>query len=180
MWKPRPHLFSLPAAILLLGIPALAQTELPALSNITRELKGGESHSYRIVLTSGQFLHAIVEQQGIDLIANVFTPDGKKLSETDSPNDTFGSEPILVVAAIPGEYRVDIYSTDKRAPAGHYRIQIVALREATTVDRDHVAAQRSFEEAATLSVQQAAIAQQSAIEKYQRAAPLFHAAGDTY
>jgi CHAT domain-containing protein/tetratricopeptide (TPR) repeat protein len=180
MWKPRPRLLSSLAAILLLSGPAPAQTELPTLSNITRELKGGQNHSYRIVLTSGQFLHAAVEQQGIDVITSVFTPDGKKLSESDSPNGIWGVEPVLVVASTPGEYRVDIYSPDKRAPAGHYRIQIVALRDATQIDKDHVEAQRSFDEAETLRAQQTATAQQSAIEKYRQAAPHFHAAGDTY
>ncbi|HEU4837322.1 MAG TPA: tetratricopeptide repeat protein, partial [Pyrinomonadaceae bacterium] len=180
MWKPRPHFCFPLAAILLLTIPTLAQNDLPTLSSVTRELKGGESHSYRIVLSSGQFLHALVEQQGIDLITSVFAPDGKKLSESDSPNDIWGSEAVLVVAPTAGEYRVDVYSSDKRARAGHYRIQVVTLREATQVDKDHVEAQRSFNEGINLSVQQTATAQQSAMEKFRQAAPRFHAAGDTY
>src|SRR3954451_799293 len=34
--------------------------DLPLLSPVERELKGGESHSYRISLASGQFLYGLV------------------------------------------------------------------------------------------------------------------------
>lgn len=57
------------AALAICTLPVFAQTaDLPALSAVTRDLKGGETHSYRIGLRSGQFLHATVEQLDIDLI----------------------------------------------------------------------------------------------------------------
>src|SRR5215510_8478359 len=48
---------------------------------IKRELSGGQSHSYKITITSGQYLHIVVEQRGIDVAVALFTPDGKKISE---------------------------------------------------------------------------------------------------
>ncbi len=180
MRKTWSHLSLLFAVLLLLCGGASAQGELPTLSAVSRELKGGERHSYRIVLTSDQFLHAIVVQEGTDLIATVFAPDGKQISESDSPNGNWGLEPILIVASTPGEYRVDVHSSDTRAPAGRYRIQIIALREATPVDKGHVAAQVAFAEAEKLISQQNAVASRAAIKKYEQALPLFEAAGDTY
>lgn len=170
------------AALALLVLPVYAQTvrELPALAPVTRDLKGGETHAYRINLTSGQFLHALVEQQDIDVVTAVFSPDGKQLSESDSPNDRWGSEPITLVAPVSGEYRVEIKSPNDKILTGHYEIKIVALREATAIDKGHAAAQLLFDEGVKLRAQQGAPPKRAAIEKFQQALPLFEAAGDTY
>ena len=55
--------FLLSTALVVCVCSALAQTpkDLPTLSAVERELKGGETQSFRIVLTAGQFLHALVE-----------------------------------------------------------------------------------------------------------------------
>src|SRR5262245_46202490 len=43
---------------------------------IKGELAGGQRHSYQIRLDAGQFLKVIVEQQGIDVVAQASGPDG--------------------------------------------------------------------------------------------------------
>ena len=183
MRKRRLQLFLLTSAALLICVSAaLAQNakDLPTLSDTERELKGGESHSYRITLTSGQFLHAIVEQKGIDVIAASFAPDGKQLTYCDSPNDRWGSESIVFVAEQAGEYRVEVRSPNTKAPAGRYVIHIIALREATAIDKGHAAALVAFDEGRKLRVQQNAASKRAAIETYEQALPLFRAAGDKY
>lgn len=163
-------------------LPVLGQTQpdLPVLSDVQRELKGGETHSYRIQLNAGQFLHVRVEQDNIDVVTSAFGPDGKQLTESDSPNDQWGSEPILLVASTSGEYRVNVRSPRNTAPAGRYQVQIVALRDATDIDKGHGAAQLAFDEARKIRTQQTPAARRAAIEKFQSALPLFQAAGDTY
>src|SRR4029079_9822992 len=132
--------------------PALGQTvnDLPVLTPVQRELKGGETHSYRIQLTAGQFLNAQAEQENIDLVTSIFSPDGKQLTESDSPNDRWGPEPVIFVAPVSGDYRVDIRSPSAEAPAGRYEIKILALREANAVDKSHAAAQTLCDEARKL------------------------------
>src|SRR5262245_52069046 len=51
---------------------------------VERELSGGQSHFYKIAMTSGQYLHVTVSQQGIDALVAMYTPDGKKVIEADS------------------------------------------------------------------------------------------------
>ncbi len=169
-------------AAIICVLPVFGQTpkDLPALSDVQREIKGGETHSFRIELKTGQFLNASVEQEDIDLVTAVFGPDGKQLTESDSPNDRWGPEPILLVAQSSGEYRVEVRSPNKSAPAGRYRIQIITLREATEADKGHAAAQLAFDDARKLRSQQTAPARRAAIEKYQTALSLFQAAADTY
>ena len=170
-------------AVTICVVPAFGQTppqELPPLSAVQRELKGGETHSFKIQLAAGQFLNARVEQENIDVVTAIFGPDGKQLTESDSPNDRWGPEPLLLVATTPGDYRVDVRSPNKSAPAGRYQIHIVAVREASETDKGHAAAQLAFDEGRKSRALQTAAGRQAAIEKYERALALFQVAGDTY
>lgn len=166
----------------LAAVAVCAQTpsELPVLSPVQRELKGGETHSYRISLNAGQYLYAVVEQQGIDIATAVFGPDGKQLSESDSPNDRWGTEPVVLLAATSGDYRVEVRSPSTRVTAGQYAVRIIASREATSVDKGHASAQRMFDEARKMRTQANAATRRAMIAKHRETLPLFEAAGDTY
>ena len=161
-------------------VPQKDPANTPLLSPVERPLKGGETNSYRVSLKTGQFLFAVVEQKGIDVVVSVFAPGGKPITESDSPNDRWGPEPILLIAETDGDYRVDVRSPSPKAPAASYAIKLNALREATAADKDYVTAQKMFDEGRKLRVQPSATARRASIEKYQAAIPLFHAAGDTY
>lgn len=164
-------------------VMAMAQgsaAQLPVLSDGQHSLQGGESHSYRITLTAGQFLYALVEQQGIDIEITLSSPDGVQLAVTDSPNGRWGSEPILMIAATLGEYRVGIKSPNAQAEAGSYQIRIQASRDATPADNQHVNAQRAFDKAQKLRTQPNATEKRTAIAKYKEAVPGFRAVGDSY
>lgn len=162
------------------GAAQEAPKPLPVLADGRHALKGGESHSYSIKLATGQFLYALIEQQGIDISVSLFKPDGSQISVSDSPNDRAGTEPALLVADVSGEHRVEVRAPNARASAAHYEIKIVALREATATDKQHAVAQRAFDAAQKLRAQPAATAKREAIAKYQEALPFFQAAGDTY
>ena len=158
-----------------------AQTpkDLPTLASVEREIKGGESQSFRIALTTNEFVYALVEQDDLDVSTSIYMPDGKRLTESDSPNDRWGSEPILFVAPVSGEYRVEVKSYEGQE-LRRYRIKMIALREATSIDKGHAAAQLTFNEATALATKQNEDALRAAIRKYEEAAPLFKAASDTY
>jgi CHAT domain-containing protein len=153
---------------------------LPPLSPVQRELKGGETHSYQVALVAGQFLYAEIEQQGIDIVVDLFDPGDQKIADVDSPNDNWGAEPILLLASLSGKYRVDIRSPNKTALNGRYEIKIIALREATATDKTHVAAERAFNEGRKLRAQQTVAARRSAIEKYEQALLFFRGSGNVY
>src|SRR5262245_7216486 len=67
---------------------------------VERELSGGQSHFYKISITSGQYLRITVSQRGIDVLVALFTPDGKKVSEADIDKATVGSETISAIAEV--------------------------------------------------------------------------------
>jgi hypothetical protein len=49
------------------------------------ELAGGQQHTYRIKLGAGQFLKAVVKQEGIDLAVDVSGPDGNRVFQSARP-----------------------------------------------------------------------------------------------
>jgi CHAT domain-containing protein/tetratricopeptide (TPR) repeat protein len=161
--------------------PAQQKIEtLPAFSAQERPLNGGETHAYRLPLTQGQFFYALVEQKEIDVRLFLFAPDGQPIGEADGPNDRWGTEPVLLVADKPGDYRVEVRSLNSKTAPGRYEIKIVSLREATPADKNLVRAQRLVEEADKVGSQPNAAAKRTAIEKYQEALQLFAASGETY
>lgn len=91
---------------------------------VERELKGGETHSYKIALEKGQFLNAAVNQRGIDVVVIVFAPDDTKIAEVDSPNGNEGDEPVALEAGTTGSYRIEIISLEKDDPTGRYEIRV--------------------------------------------------------
>jgi erythromycin esterase len=94
---------------------------------IERAMAGGEAHDFKLSLKAGQFLHLVVDQRGIDVVVRLFGPDGKRIAEVDSPNGDRGPEPIEVVAAASGNYRLEIRPLEKAAKRGSYQVKIEEL-----------------------------------------------------
>jgi CHAT domain-containing protein/tetratricopeptide (TPR) repeat protein len=188
----RPRLYAisfLRLAILCLAsmgglLVATAQTEPTPLqpgAPIERDLKGGETNTFRLQLSRGQFLHVVVLQKGIDVEVVLFGPDGRQIANVDSPNGNQGPEPVVALAEASGDYRLQVLAPNKKAAAGRYEIRLVDLREATSEDRDHVAAENAFAEAyRKLAPQHTADSRRAAIEKYKQALQFFERSGDRY
>src|SRR5215813_10889025 len=71
---------------------------------IKGELAGGGRHTYRIGLSAGQFLKVIIEQKGIDVVAQVSGPDGKQILEFDSEGRSQGREEVSLVTEAAGAF----------------------------------------------------------------------------
>lgn len=140
---------------------------------IEDKLAGLQQHEYQVVLEKGQFVHLVVEQKGVDVIVRLYAPNGKKITEVDSPNGTQGPEPLIAIAEEAGCHRVEVARLDKEAPTGYYEIRLEELREATTEDRQQIVRFADLAQAVDLSTQADElyrVGQYSEAEaKYQRA-----------
>jgi CHAT domain-containing protein/Tfp pilus assembly protein PilF len=123
---------------------------LEAGKSIKDELAGGGRHAYRISLGSDQFLKVVVEQQGIDLVAQVSGPDGKQIVEFDSESRLQGQEEVSLVAEAAGAFQLIVRTKLNGAPSGSYEIRVEELRVATETDRALHEARKQFEEALKL------------------------------
>src|SRR6266511_2059845 len=123
---------------------------LEAGKSIKGELAGARRHAYRISLGANQFLKVAVEQQGIDIVAQVSGPDGKQILEFDSESRLQGREEVSLVAEAAGAFQLIVRPKQDGAPAGSYEIRIEELRVATDTDRALHDARKQFEEALKL------------------------------
>ncbi len=111
---------------------------------ILRDLAGGGSDSYRMKLEAGQYVRCAADQQGIDVALRLLGPDGRLITEVDSPSGTHGAEKASVVAQAAGDYRIVVRSDDAKAKPGRYEMKVEEMRPATDEDRTRVKAERIF------------------------------------
>lgn len=102
---------------------------------VQRELAGGQTHTYQISLSNGQYANLIVEQQGIDVSVQVFDPASKLLAEFDSETRKQADEHVALAAELTGTYQVRVKAKYAKDPAGKYAIRLLEIRPATQQDR---------------------------------------------
>jgi len=129
---------------------------------IERDLSSGQSHSYQVQLAADQYLKVAIEQRGIDLVAALFGPDGKKLAEANSAKGRQGTELLAFIADLAGNYRIEVRPAEKDGVSGGYAIKIIALRTPTADDR-------ALEQASRLLAESRALRQKG---KYDEALPV--------
>src|SRR5262245_59376126 len=57
---------------------------------IKREISGGQEHAYRIRVGANQFLRVIIEQKGVDVIAEVSEPPDNQILQFESESRAYG------------------------------------------------------------------------------------------
>lgn len=99
---------------------------------INKTISSKEKHIYTVELENGMAILGKVTQKGIDLVIDVYKPNGKLLKQIDSPNGTNGDEPIDITSNQSGKYKFVVYSLNKDAKKGNYTLkteQILNLAE---------------------------------------------------
>lgn len=110
-------------------------------TEVKREIKTGETHTYMVHLEVGQYLYLAIEQHGVDVSVTVQDPSGKAGPEINNFDNDFrlvawsGTEAIHWMASEAGEYRVLVRpkATDTEG-APFYVLKTLALRVPTPVD----------------------------------------------
>jgi CHAT domain-containing protein/tetratricopeptide (TPR) repeat protein len=153
-----------------------AQQQLTSGVPITRELAGGQAHSYQLTLAAGQYLQVSVEQRGCDVSLALLGPDGAVQVEADSDRDLHGEEILAWVTQAACDCKLEIRSKSKTA--GRYVLKTDVLRGATPQDADRVAAYRLQMEARKLQSQETAETMRQAASKYEAALAAWKNLGD--
>lgn len=143
---------------------------------IQQELSTGESHSYGILLDSGQYLRVLLDQSGIDVSMAVYGPDNRVLTELR--NRLSEPTPLTVIAETSGAYRFEVRAMEKDSTAGRYKVITEEVREATAKDGRRIAAENAFAEGERLQAEGKAESQRKAIKKYEEALSSWRMAGD--
>jgi CHAT domain-containing protein/tetratricopeptide (TPR) repeat protein len=134
---------------------------------VTRNLRAGETHVFRITLTQGQYLHVVVDQKGIDLTVKLYDPNQTLFVQRDSPNSKFGPEKVSTIAQFSGNYFVVVCGFPGE-PSGAYELKVAGLRKPTPEDDARVIAEQTYYRATKLQDLD------RAIEYYAEAAKTWH------
>ena len=141
-----------------------------------RALTVGDQHSWSVDAEEGHYIHVVVDQHGIDVVASVLDPAGQTAATVDTPNGDLGPEHVRFVARVRGPYRIDLKAAQPEAERGRYTIHLIERRPATANDRRIVAAIVEQTEADRLRANPAT--RQESLERYDRAMAIWRDAGD--
>jgi len=159
------------------SVAAAQPISLKLAQPIEREIAAGETHSFTLALTAGQYAHVVVDQRGVDVVVSIFAPNGTRIAQVDMPNGNTGPEPVSLVAETKGAYRVDVLSTSTKMP-GRYEVKLDDVHDATDLDRKRITGQELFTEAKALRYQRTKESCQQAGQKYDAALAIWRAVND--
>jgi CHAT domain-containing protein/Tfp pilus assembly protein PilF len=163
----------------LLSLLSLLETHVLVLDRpLERELAPGKVDTFVVPLKANQYLQLLVEQKGVDVIGSLFNPRGRKLIEVDNPTGSTGTERIMALADIPGQYRLELRTSNGVRNPGRYKISIHERRVATTIDRQRVTATRELAAGHDLRRNRSKRSVQEALQHYESALRLFQMLGD--
>ncbi|MFQ3589692.1 MAG: CHAT domain-containing tetratricopeptide repeat protein [Chloracidobacterium sp.] len=92
-------------------------------------------HTYSVQLDQHDFLHVVVDQQGVDVVITILDPAGQTVLEQDSPNGRRGPEDIQFMASTGGQHRLVITALPNQGSAGRYTLRVLSLRPPTAEER---------------------------------------------
>jgi enterochelin esterase-like enzyme len=123
----RSHRAKFGLVILLASMAGWSQenpTPLTLGMHLERMLGPSDEHVYTAQMGVGSAIIGEADQQGVDLVIDIYGPDGKQITEVDSPNGTQGPEPINLTAIEAGIYQFRIHTLEKGVKPGKYVMKI--------------------------------------------------------
>lgn len=148
-------------------------------SPVDGQLSRDEAHSYRLAITSGQFLRVVVAQRGITVSVKILDPNGQQLAEATNPTSRH-SLALSVIATMSGDHRLEVVAAKVPGAAanGRHVISIEELKVAGPQEEKRIAVERNFIEGRQLQSRGEANSFREASKKYQDAVLVFREAGD--
>jgi CHAT domain-containing protein/tetratricopeptide (TPR) repeat protein len=177
------------AALLLSGVgssSANSQTGLNQVSQLAvgetigHEIKGGEVHQFGFSMEAGQYARLVVRRRGVDLLVNVFAPDGRNPTRYENPAGPVSPLSVSVMAATTSIQYVEVRPIDRWAAPGRYEIQLEAVRPPRPDDEKRLAAERKFSEGRRRQLLDTEDSRRDAIASYEDALTLWKELGDVF
>jgi CHAT domain-containing protein/tetratricopeptide (TPR) repeat protein len=141
-----------------------------------RELSTGETHAYEIRLDANQYLHALIEPQGVDAGVTLYGPDGQALVQIECR--PYGPTPVSLIAESAGVYRLEVRSLEREQALGRYELKTAEIRQARANDEYRLNAEKACAEAEKLLREWREEASRRAIDKFKDSLPSWRALGE--
>lgn len=177
--------------ILLLGItfPINGQTQLEVDSKtsaefgkigqrIDREIKGLESHSYKIDLKAGQYLKILTQTEKLAAEISLIAPSGENVFRLETENKQLQKEVLEIVAKTTGSYQLEVNSLEDITSPILYHIEIKEIRQALLKDKNRCIARGLTEQANLLQKIGTKEGFQTSVDRYLSALKYWRKSGD--
>src|SRR5262249_49983206 len=102
---------------------------------VERPLRSGASHRYTIALRAGEYVCVVIEQQGIDIVAQSRDAEDHAIAEFEDNIRGTGEERVEIAADADGTYGVVVHAAPGIVAVGAYAIRIADRRSSTPADR---------------------------------------------
>lgn len=165
---------------LCLGFGAAAQDArtLQLGSPLRADLGSGQTTSFEIVASPGQYFRVLVRPNGAQINIRLSAPSGAPLAKLGNAAGEQRPLPISAIAQEKGAYRLEISLADPDAPAREFECNLVELREARPVDETRVAAEKAFYDGQQFQAVGSKESLNQAIARFEAALPEWRAIGD--
>ncbi|MCP3964045.1 MAG: CHAT domain-containing protein [bacterium] len=98
-------------------------------------LAPAEIHTFRLLSEADQFLHVVVDQQDVDVVATLTGPSENEMLLMDRSIGAIGPEPLMAITGAGGIHTVKVEAAAGDRPVGSYEIWVEESRPATDSDR---------------------------------------------
>src|SRR6185295_9643319 len=173
-------------SILLLATSLFAAQEKPAdVSPLTpgktidRQINGGQTQSFTVILQTGQLLRAVTTSRDIDVVATLYGPDGQKLLTVDLLKYP-APEPISFAAEQTADYKLEVRADGTAVVQGRYQLVSEVKSLAQESDRERLTAERLLLQANDLEREGTPESLQKSIDKRAEALVLWRKLADKY
>src|SRR5262245_10784085 len=124
---------------------------------VESEFTAGQSLTWQIILSAGEYLRLLVDVNGADVAVELFAP-GQSRRSGDEPLFSVAAGNVLIdhqkrifslIAESSGTYRLEVFASNKEATSKRYEVkaQIKEQRPAKPRDRTRIEAERAEWEA---------------------------------
>ena len=155
---------------------------------VESEITAGQSLTWRITLSAGDYLRLLVDVNGADVAVELFAP-GQSRQSGDKPLFSVAAGNVLIdhqtrifslIAESSGTYRLEVFASNKESASKRYEVtaRIKEKRPATPRDRTRVEAERAELEAARTSDFATLKQRRQAIANYERALAIWRESGE--
>jgi CHAT domain-containing protein/tetratricopeptide (TPR) repeat protein len=148
----------------------------PPGESTVRELAAGETHTYVIALSKGQYVGLVIERRDLDISLALYDPAGSVLLQVNCRQ--LNLTPVSLIAQTSGVYRLEARTAEKEQIRGHYVLRVEEIRQANAEDDYRMAAQTAVEEGKQLLQEWKEESSLGAIRKFKDSLSLWRTAGD--
>ncbi|KAF0232902.1 MAG: hypothetical protein FD167_4712, partial [bacterium] len=145
---------------------------------IEQEIKGLNSHSYKLTLKPRQYLQLFLETQKLAVEVNIIAPSGENVLHIETDKKEINRETLEVIAKGLGNYLVEVISLDDIAEPSRYKIEVKEIRRALLKDKNRCRAKELTNQANILQKIGTPVGLEKSVERYLTALPYWQKASE--